>query len=301
MAGGGQPLGGTGQQSATGFGSAPQQGGMPFLGGFGGLRSALSGSSSGGQQGFQSATQTGMTNQPQDPNAGQGLLQAFQGNFSPEATAFQQANPQPQPSFYDAIIGRATSDMQQQQSQNQMPIQQFQQGAQQQATAQNSPMQQSPFGLPPPSVYTTSFPSPSGMAPSFGRMEGDSIVDASGRRIGSIGLAAPQQTSQPPMQRAMQPSFQQMRPQQMSGLQGLFNSMMGQMRGGMSRSPMPQYQNPALNYRPNMQQVQQNLSRVRPSVYKTDLDTARSRIQELEDQVKQFTSRLSPSDSGGGG
>lgn len=45
---------------------------------------------------------------------------------------------------------------------------------------------------------------------------------------------------------------------------------------------MPFYRSQALNYRPNMQQAQQNLRRVKPSVYKTDLDNARARIAELE-------------------
>lgn len=45
---------------------------------------------------------------------------------------------------------------------------------------------------------------------------------------------------------------------------------------------MPMYRSPALNYRPNMQQAQQNLRRVKPSVYKSDLDAARQRIAELE-------------------
>lgn len=49
---------------------------------------------------------------------------------------------------------------------------------------------------------------------------------------------------------------------------------------------MPRYQSPALAYRPDMQQVQQNLGRVKPSVYKTDLDAARQRIADLEAQLQ---------------
>lgn len=48
-----------------------------------------------------------------------------------------------------------------------------------------------------------------------------------------------------------------------------------------------QFRSSALNYRPNIQEVQQNLSRVKPSVYKTDLDNARARIAELEAQQEQ--------------
>jgi hypothetical protein len=75
---------------------------------------------------------------------------------------------------------------------------------------------------------------------------------------------------------------------QQAGLQALMANMMSQLYnvpGSMAmpqQMNMPAYQNPALSYRPNMQAVQQNLSRVQPSVYKTDLDTARERISQLE-------------------
>ena len=91
-----------------------------------------------------------------------------------------------------------------------------------------------------------------------------------------------QQTAQP----VIQGLPQQMAPQ---GLQGLMSQMMSRYQSPyqmQQRAPMPmnmpQYRNAALNYRPNMTNAQQNLSRVDPSVYKTDLDTARARIAELE-------------------
>lgn len=60
----------------------------------------------------------------------------------------------------------------------------------------------------------------------------------------------------------------------------------------MPAQPIPmqnpaQFGSQALNYRPNIQGIQQNLSRVKPSVYKTDLDNARARIAELEAQQQQ--------------
>lgn len=69
-----------------------------------------------------------------------------------------------------------------------------------------------------------------------------------------------------------------------SGLQSLYSQFNIPQPTMAPRAPvqMPVYQNPALAYRPNIQQVQQNLSRVKPSVYKTDLDAARARIAELE-------------------
>jgi hypothetical protein len=91
------------------------------------------------------------------------------------------------------------------------------------------------------------------------------------------------------MVRPQQPVPQQMMrpmPSQMAGLQALLMQMQGRFNQPMMRGPMPQYGrqptgNP-LTYRPNMQAVQQNLSRVRPSIYKSDLDAAKARIAELE-------------------
>jgi len=104
---------------------------------------------------------------------------------------------------------------------------------------------------------------------------------------------APQQMQQafvsPLMQQQMmrqqqQPMFNPMM-QQSSGLQAAMMQMMGRQNQPMMRSQMqgmPQYINPALGYRPDMSQAQQSLTRVQPSVYKTDLDAARARIAELE-------------------
>jgi hypothetical protein len=76
-----------------------------------------------------------------------------------------------------------------------------------------------------------------------------------------------------------------------TGLQSLFNRF-NIPQQPMMRAPMqmPAYQNPALNYRPNMQAIQQNLSRVKPSVFKSDLDAARARIAELEGQQGSYDS-----------
>lgn len=94
---------------------------------------------------------------------------------------------------------------------------------------------------------------------------------------------APQQMS-PLNQQLMQRS---MAPQPIMGLPAALMQMQGRLSQPMMRGPMPTYKNPALNYRPDMQAVQQNLNRVQPSVYKTDLDNARARIAELEAQQQQ--------------
>lgn len=82
---------------------------------------------------------------------------------------------------------------------------------------------------------------------------------------------------------------------QQAGLQALMANMMAQYQnvpGALAMTqqrpqmPAPRFNAPALAYRPNIQAVQQNLSRVKPSVYKTDLDTARARIAELEAQMQ---------------
>jgi hypothetical protein len=90
-----------------------------------------------------------------------------------------------------------------------------------------------------------------------------------------------QQTAQP----VIQGLPQQMAPQ---GLQGLMSQMMSRYQSPyqmQQRAPMPmnmpQYRNAALSYRPDMANAQQALTRVKPSVYKTDLDTARLR-EELD-------------------
>lgn len=216
----------------------------------------------------------------------------------------------------------------------------------QQPTAQNSPMQQSPFpptplhmmgddfgrgnsgGMPMQGGKSLGGVSPYGGAPAFNdmysmgmggqnrgqsfdprfspaqmesrlrlqgsRLEGDNILDASGSRIGAIGGATPMQggfgpQANPYQQSPFNPYQQPMQQPGFSGLQDLFNMMMGQNMGGFNR-PMPQYQSPASMYRPDMQRAQQNLSRVRPSVQRQRQDEQAARIAELEAQLARFNS-----------
>ena len=86
------------------------------------------------------------------------------------------------------------------------------------------------------------------------------------------------------MMRQQQPMFNPMQ-QQSSGIQAALMQMLARQNQPMMRpqmQQMPQYQNRALQYRPDMTPAMQALNRVQPSVYKTDLDTARARIAELE-------------------
>jgi hypothetical protein len=99
--------------------------------------------------------------------------------------------------------------------------------------------------------------------------------------------------------------FQQ-QPQNINGLQGLFNAMMNQQQMPMQRQPMQQYQDPALQYRPNMQNAQAALSRVRPSVQRQNQDAQAARIAELEAQIAAQQQQQQPSydpwnSSGSGG
>jgi len=117
------------------------------------------------------------------------------------------------------------------------------------------------------------------------------------------GFQQPQQQFSPFQQQFG--GFQQQQPQGISGLQGLYNSMMNQqqqMRQPMQRQPMQQYQDPALQYRPNMQNAQAALSRVRPSVQRQNQDAQAARIAELEAQIaaQQQQSYYNPYDYGGG-
>jgi hypothetical protein len=85
-----------------------------------------------------------------------------------------------------------------------------------------------------------------------------------------------QQSAQP----APQGLPQQMAPQAPQGLQGLMAQMMSRYQNPYQmqmRASMPQYQNPALSYRPDMAGPQQNLSRVAPSV------AEQQRLQAIED------------------
>lgn len=125
---------------------------------------------------------------------------------------------------------------------------------------------------------------------------GDNAPRFEGPRTGGPGMGPPSDLVQQPTQPAPQvsPVVQQMMMRQ----QPMFNPQMQRLQGlqqlysmfsrPQMRMPMqmPMYRNPALAYRPDIQQVQQNLSRVRPSVYKTDLDAAQKRIAELEAQLQ---------------
>lgn len=130
-----------------------------------------------------------------------------------------------------------------------------------------------------------------GEAPKPGQMNFE-LTDA--QRANLLAQQAVQQQPTQPTQPAPQvsPVVQQMMMRQ----QPMFNPQMQRLQGlqqlysmfsrPQMRMPMqmPMYRSPALAYRPNIQQVQQNLGRVKPSVYKSELDAARARIAELEGQ-----------------
>lgn len=117
-----------------------------------------------------------------------------------------------------------------------------------------------------------------------------------------------QQQQMPQQYRAQLPQqFMQQVPQQ-QGIQQLLASMLRQYQPQQQqqyRAPAPQYgmqaQGSPLAYRPDMAQAQQALSRVKPSVYKTDLDTARERIAELEAAESARATQEQSSYYGGGG
>jgi len=117
---------------------------------------------------------------------------------------------------------------------------------------------------------------------------------------------APQAMPQQMQQRSMSPLVQQQRmqqaPQNFQGLQGLMSQIMSRYQNPYQmqmRAPMPQYRSSALNYRPDMTNAQQNLSRVAPSV------AEQQRLQAIEDAriAAEQAAQQPPQDtySGGGG
>jgi hypothetical protein len=94
-----------------------------------------------------------------------------------------------------------------------------------------------------------------------------------------VAPAAPQMS--PLSQQIIQRS---MAPQPIMGLPAALMQMRGQLNQPMMRAPMPQYgtQGNPLGYRPNMAPAMEALNRVKPSVYKTELDLARERIAQYE-------------------
>jgi hypothetical protein len=100
------------------------------------------------------------------------------------------------------------------------------------------------------------------------------------------------------MQRSMAPNPMV---QEAMGLQAALSQMGTQFNQPMMRSQfmsMPTYQNSALSYRPDMASVQQNLSRVVPSV------AEQQRLQAIEDArvaAEQAAQQPQSYDYGGGG
>lgn len=201
----------------------------------------------------------------------------------------------------------------------------------QQPTAQTQPsFAQSPYGAGPSSVNSTTtadmMGGNRGGGQGFGQvMQGLQGGKSSGLGQGGYGMApAFQQQQFNPYQQQFggfqQPQFNpfqqqqfnpfqqqfggfQQQPQNINGLQGLFNAMMNQQQMPMQRQPMQQYQDPALQYRPNMQNAQSALSRVRPSVQRQQQNAQAARIAELEAQIaaQQQQPSYDPWNSSGGG
>jgi hypothetical protein len=111
-----------------------------------------------------------------------------------------------------------------------------------------------------------------------------------------------QQPMQQPMQQFQQAQVQPMQqPQNISGLQGLMDKMRGQQKPIQQPRQMPKFQSKALQFKPNTQNAQAALSRVKPSVQKQNQDAQAARIAELEAQIAAQQQSYNPYDYGGGG
>lgn len=204
----------------------------------------------------------------------------------------------------------------------------------QQPTAQTQPsFAQSPYGAGPSSVNSTTtadmMGGNRGGGQGFGQvMQGLQGGKSSGLGQGGYGMAPafqqPQQQFNPfqqqfggfqqqqfnPFQQQQFNPFQQQfggfqqQPQGASGLQALFNNMMGQQQQMQQpMQQMPRFRSQALQYRPDMTQAQAALSRVKPSVQKQQQDAQAARIAELEAQLAGYqtpTEQQDPYYYGGG-
>jgi hypothetical protein len=126
-----------------------------------------------------------------------------------------------------------------------------------------------------------------------GQMQGGAQVQqmpSSSQLMSQLG-AQSQPIQQSQMQGRMGGFGQQQQQQQPQGIQQLLNNMLTRFQSQTQQRPMqqmPQYQNQALQYRPNMTQAQQSLNRVQPSVQRQNQDTQAARIAELEAQLAGF-------------
>ena len=100
--------------------------------------------------------------------------------------------------------------------------------------------------------------------------------------------AAPQQMQQSSMSPLVQQQMMPQAPQSLQGLQGLMSQMMSRYQSPfqtMQRAPMPQYRSSALDYRPDMTNAQQNLSRVAKSVVLQQKEAAEAEAARLRAEL----------------
>jgi hypothetical protein len=328
----GAGLGGYGM--APGFGG---MGGMPISGTggelFGGQQSPnmpmQSGKSSGlGQGGYGRAPGFGgqLTPEERAQSMQGGGIQGFNGTFSPEALAFQQANPQPQQptSQMEDMVrmmstgsDRGTDPAVANQMMNQLsgmrdnfmrnPPQQMQQGMGGMGGMAAQRGMQGGFGpqAPTQDAYNN-FRAMTGSPASFeefSQSRGNKFTQQPSQMGGIRGIGGLNDQQRLNQERnnflRSNPAFQQQQP--VSGLQSLFNNMMGQQQMQQPMQQMPRFQSQALQYRPDMQNAQSALSRVKPSVQKQGQDAQAARIAELEAQIAAFQPSTSNFWNGSGG
>jgi hypothetical protein len=118
-----------------------------------------------------------------------------------------------------------------------------------------------------------------------------------------------QQTAQPVIQGLPQQMAPQAprAPQNAQGLQGLMSQMMSRYQSPFQmqqRAPMPmnmpQYRSPALNYRPDMTNAQQNLSRVAKSVILQQKEAAEAELARMREDQEAAAQQQSYYGYGGG-
>ena len=105
------------------------------------------------------------------------------------------------------------------------------------------------------------------------------------------------------MMRQQQPMFNPMQ-QQSSGLQAALMQMMARQNQPMMRpqmQQMPQYQNRALQYRPDMTQAQQSLNRVQSSVILQQKEAAEAELARIKAEQEAAAQQAQHYNYGGGG